>query len=179
MSRSLALAVSPILLSAAAPAAAQEVFAGLYGHGVDTPFTLHTGEGGVDVEAGYRFARLEALRIIGRPAPYLIASVNTRGDTSFVGAGLGWTLGKGPIYVRPGVGLVVHDGPAVRVGADGVRTDLGSRVLFEPEIALGTRVTDEASIEASWVHISHARLFNAHQNPGIDMMGVRLVLVLK
>jgi hypothetical protein len=40
-------------------------------------------------------------------------------------------------------------------------------------------VTDKVSIEASWVHISHARLFNSRQNPGIDMMGLRLVFALK
>jgi len=96
-----------------------------------------------------------------------------------VGGGLSWKLGKGPLYLRPGVGLVVHDGPRLRVGADGVRTDLGSPVLFEPEIALGARLSDRLSLEASWVHISNARLFNHRQNPGIDMMGLRLAFALK
>ena len=128
---------------------------------------------------GYRFARLDALELIGRPAPYLIASANTRGDTGFAGAGLSWKIGKGPLYLRPGIGLVVQDGPRLRVGGDGRRTDLGSRILFEPEIALGTKLSDKVSIEASWTHISHARLFNRQQNPGIDMMGVRLVFALR
>ena len=47
-------------------------------------------------------------------------------------------------------------------------------VLFEPEIAIGTDLSERVSVEASWVHISNARLFNREQNPGIDMMGVRL-----
>jgi hypothetical protein len=76
------------LISVTAPAAAQEVFAGAYVHGVDTPFTLETGEGGADIAAGYRFAPIDALGVIGRPAPYLVASLNTRGDTSFAGGGL-------------------------------------------------------------------------------------------
>ena len=64
-------------LIASGPAGAQEVFAGVYAHEVDTPFTLSVHESGADVAAGFRFGRIEALRIIGRPAPYVIASVNT------------------------------------------------------------------------------------------------------
>ena len=79
----------------------------------------------------------------------------------------------------PGVGVVVHNAPDVRVNpATGVRTDLGSRVLFAPEIALGIALAPRVSVEASWVHISNARLFNSQQNPGIDMIGVRANLKL-
>ena len=35
-----------------------------------------------------------------------VGSLNTRGDTSFAGAGVAWTIGEGPVYVRPGIGLV-------------------------------------------------------------------------
>ncbi len=163
----------------AVPALAQEVFGGTYVHGVSTPFTLETGEGGADIEAGYRFGRQGALAFIGKPAPYLFVSLNTAGDTGFVAAGLSWKLTLGPIYARPGIGLSLNDAPSRRVGADGVRTDLGSPVLFEPEIALGGKVTDKLSLEASWVHISGARLFNSQQNPGIDMLGVRLAYTLR
>jgi len=163
----------------AVPAQAQELFGGVYVHAVDTPFTLDTGEHGADIEAGYRFAPIEGLSAIGKPSPYLIASVNTAGDTSFAGAGLSWKIGKGPIYVRPGIGLVVHNAPSYRADpATGYRTDLGSRVLFEPELAIGTKLTPRLGIEASWVHVSHARLFNRDQNPGIDMMGLRLTYVV-
>jgi len=47
-------------------------------------------------------------------------------------------------------------------------------VLFEPEIALGYRIDERFSIEASWMHISQGQLFNGRQNPGIDMIGARL-----
>ena len=171
----LAIAIAAMAGLASAPAAAGEVFAGVYAHGVETPLTFHTGEEGVDLQLGYRFGGIEALAAVGKPAPYMIASVNAGGDTSFAGAGLGWRLGKGPVYVRPGVGLVVHDGPSDWIDpATGRHTELGSRVLFAPELGVGARVTDKLSVEASWVHISHARLFNGAQNPGIDMMGVRL-----
>lgn len=164
-----------LALFAAAPAAAQEVWGGVYSHAAATPFTLPTEEGGVDLQVGYRFAPIESLSAIGKPAPYVIASLNTAGDTSFAGVGLAWTIGKGRVYVRPGVGIVVHDGPRLRVSpTTGFRTDLGSRVLFEPELGVGVRIDTRISLEAHWTHISHARLFNSGQNPGIDMFGVRL-----
>jgi lipid A 3-O-deacylase len=179
MTRSLWLATALPLALAATPAAAQEAFMGAYVHGVETPFTIETGEGGADVEFGYRFDRQEALAVIGKPSPYLFASVNTQGDTSFAAAGLSWRLGMGPVYFRPGIGLSVNNGPGRRYSPDGKRTDLGSPVLFEPEMAVGARLSDKLSVEASWVHISGARLFNSQQNPGIDMMGVRLAYALR
>jgi hypothetical protein len=116
----------------APPAAAQEVFAGAYAHAVDTPLTLYTGEGGADFELGFRFAPQDALKFLGKPAPYVLASVNSQGDTSFAGGGLSWKFGKGPLFVRPGIGLIVHTGPRLCVGPNLKRTDLGSPVLFVP-----------------------------------------------
>lgn len=175
MIRASTLAAMAALAGTAQVAAAQEIYGGVYAHAVDTPFTFDTGEGGVDVQVGYRFAPIDALRAVGRPEPYVFASVNLDGDTNFAGVGISWKAEIGPVYLRPGIGLVIHDAPSLRVDpATGVRTDLGSRVLFEPEIALGTQLSPRLSVEASWVHISNARLFNSEQNPGIDMIGVRL-----
>lgn len=155
-----------------AAASAQEIYGGLYAHGVDTPFTFDTNEGGVDVQAGVRFDEIEALADV---QPYVFGSANLSGDTSFVGAGVSWKAEIGRLYVRPGVGLVIHDAPSLRVDPEtGMRTDLGSRVLFEPELAVGVDLDGRWSVEASWVHISNARLFNSEQNPGIDMMGLRV-----
>ena len=173
--KALAVAITALAGLGAAPAAADEVFAGAYVHGVETPLTFYTGEDGADVQLGYRFEGIEALAAVGKPAPYLIASLNSGGDSSFAGAGLSWKLGKGPVYLRPGVGLVVHDGPSDRIDpVSGRHTELGSRVLFAPEVALGLKVSPRLAVEASWVHVSHAQLFNGTQNPGIDMMGVRV-----
>ena len=88
------LAAAALVASAAVPAQASEVFVGAYVHEVETPFTFDTNESGVDVELGYRFASIEALKFIGKPAPYVIASVNTAGDTSFAGGGLSWKIGN-------------------------------------------------------------------------------------
>ena len=177
MLKPIALLATAATLAAIPPSAhAQEVFGGVYAHAVDTPFTLETTEtGSVDIAAGVRFEGIEALGFIGSPEPYVVGSLNLSGDTSFAGAGLAWTIGKGPFYVRPGIGLVVHDGPELRVNpATGLRTDLGSRVLFEPEIGVGYRFSERASVEAHWMHISQGQIFDSDQNPGIDMIGVRV-----
>jgi hypothetical protein len=155
----------------AAPAHAGEVYGGVYAHAVDTPFTLDSGEDGVDLQAGYRF---DPILPLAKIEPYVFGSVNTDGDTKFAGIGVSRKFDLGAVYLRPGVGLVVHDAPSLRVSpASGLRTDLGSRVLFEPEIAIGMAVAPRVSLEASWVHISNARVFNSQQNPGIDAIGVR------
>ena len=166
--RLLALALAFAL---AAPAQAGEIFGGLLAHDVDSPLTKSGFEGGADFELGWRGGRIGGLGAIGAPSPYLFGSLHTGGETHFAAAGLSWRIG-GRVFVRPGIGVAVHtrDSHVVR---DGFRADLGSRILFEPELGLGYRVGDRVSVEASWVHISHAQLFS-RQNPGMDSIGLRL-----
>jgi lipid A 3-O-deacylase len=177
MIRTIALAAAVASIAPAAPALAGELYGGVYKHAVDTPFTLDTQERGIDLQLGYRLGPVLPLAKI---EPYVFGSINSEeGGTDFVGAGVGRKFSLGGAYVRPGVGLVVHNAPDVRVNpATGLRTDLGSRVLFAPEIAIGMAVAPRISVEASWVHISNARLFNSRQNPGIDMIGLRANLRL-
>jgi hypothetical protein len=157
------------------PALGQEAFVGVYAHGVDTPFSLHTGEGGTNFAVGYRFPPLQALSVIGEPEPYVVGALNMSGDASFAGAGISWSFSKGALYVRPAIALVVHNGPDHRLNHTASRrTELGSRVVFEPEISVGYSFNKKLALEASWMHLSHARLFNSKQNPGIDMVGARL-----
>jgi len=54
------------------------------------------------------------------------------------------------------------------------RVDLGSPITFEPELAVGWRITPKMALEASWIHLSHATLFS-RQNRGMDSMGVRMI----
>jgi len=155
---------------AAAPASAQEVFGGLYVHDVDTGLTKSGIEEGVDLELGWRGERIRALRFIGSPSPHAFVSLNSSGNTHFAAAGIGWKIGR-TVYVRPGIGLAVHTGPGSVVPGDD-RIDFGSRILFAPEIGFGVQLSPRASVEASWVHLSHAQLFSP-QNPGLDTIGVR------
>jgi len=165
------LAVS--LAAIASPAAAGELFGGVYIHDVDTPLTLSGVEGGADIQLGWRGGR------IGRTPlqPYIFGAVNTAGETNYAAAGLSAKFGK-QVYIRPGLGIAVHTGSARnREDPTNGKIDFGSRVLFEPELNIGTEINDRLSVEVSWVHMSHAQLFGK-QNPGIDNFGVRLNLKL-
>jgi lipid A 3-O-deacylase len=165
------LPLAALALAAATPAAAGEVFGGLYVHGVDTPFTLGgSPEGGVDVQLGFRGGPI----IPGtKLEPYLFGALNSKGDTNYAAAGLSWKFGD-RIYIRPGLGLAIHTGSSENftVGGDD-DIEFGSRILFEPELGIGARISERLTIEASWVHLSHATLFSG-QNPGIDNIGARL-----
>jgi lipid A 3-O-deacylase len=99
------------------------------------------------------------------------------GNTNVAAAGLSWKFGD-KVYVRPGIGLAIHDDKIKQFRADGRRLDLGSRILFEPEIAVGATISDKWAAEISWVHISNAQLLSG-QNPGMDFIGARLVFALK
>jgi len=163
--------VALFALAAATPAEASEVFAGLLAHVVETPLTRGGFEDGADIEIGWRGGRIRALGFIGAPSPYVFASAATGGDTHFAAAGLSWRLG-GRLFARPGLGIAVHTRSNHGV-VNGIRTDLGSRVLIAPEIGIGYQVSARVAIEATWVHVSHAQLLS-RQNPGMDSIGIRL-----
>jgi len=158
-----------LLLAVAAPARAGEIFGGLYVHDVDTPLNLSGVENGVDAQFGYRWDR------IGRTPlqPYLFGALNSAGDTSYAAVGISAKFGD-RLFVRPGLGIAVHSGSAANVDQpENNHIEFGSRVLFEPELGIGFSISDSATLEASWVHMSHAQLFG-RQNPGIDNIGARL-----
>jgi hypothetical protein len=163
------------LLVAIAPTAANagEIFGGIHVHDVKTPLDKSGIEDGLDFSVGYRGGRM-----FGTPLqPYIFGALNSAGQTDYAAAGISARFGLGGgWYIRPGVGLAIHDGSAGKF----YRTDkiaFGSRVLFEPEIGIGTRLNRKLSIEASWVHMSHAQL-EGRENPGIDNLGFRVNLAL-
>ncbi len=163
-----AFAVCAVLAVAVPSAAsASEIFGGLYVHDVDTPLSISGIEGGADVQLGWRGNR------IGRTPlqPYVLGSLHTKGDTHFAAAGISAKFGD-RVFIRPGVGIAVHSGSA----GNFQRTDriaFGSRILFAPELGIGARISDRATVEASWIHLSHGQLFG-RQNPGMDSLGFRL-----
>jgi hypothetical protein len=162
------------LFALSSAARADELFGGVHLHDVKTPVDDAGIEHGVDLSLGYRASPVGHLWT-GALEPYVFAAVNSVGDTSYgaVGISAKFPLGGGA-YFRPGIGIAVHTGSAGKY----YRTDkiaFGSRVLFEPEIAIGTQVSKRVSVEASWVHMSHAQLFGK-ENPGIDNLGMRINL---
>jgi hypothetical protein len=164
--------LSPILLLVAAvPAHSGEVFGGVYVHDVKLPTDKSGIEDGMDLQLGYRGGAIGPTPL----QPYLFGALNTAGQTSYAAVGLSAKFGHS-IYIRPGLGIAIHNGSADKF----FRTDkiaFGSRVLFEPELGIGTHINNRLSVEASWVHMSHAQLFG-RENPGIDNLGVRLNLAL-
>ena len=164
-----------VLIALAAPAAAHagELFGGVYVHDVKTPLDKSGIEGGADVMLGYRGGSIGHTPL----QPYIFGALNTAGETSYAAVGLSAKFGRS-IYIRPGLGIAVHTGSAEKFqDPSNDKIDFGSRVLFEPELGVGAQINDRLSIEASWVHMSHAQLFG-RQNPGIDNLGVRLNLKL-
>jgi hypothetical protein len=164
----LLLAAAAALLGTPSAAYAGELFAGAYAQGVKTRLSLDADrEGGANVSLGVRGERIARTPL----QPYALVSANLGGGTNFLVAGLSVQFGE-RIYVRPGLGLAVHDGSASNFQLPD-RLAFGSRILFAPELSVGTRLNERTSIEASWLHFSHAQLFGK-QNPGIDNIGLRL-----
>lgn len=165
------LCAGSVVAGIPAAAHAGEIFSGLYVHDVKLPTDKSGLEDGMDVQLGYRGGRIGQTPL----QPYVFGALNTAGETSYAALGVAAKFGR-KVYVRPGIGLAIHNGSA----ADYYRRDkiaFGSRILFEPELAVGAQVNSRLSLEASWVHMSHATLFSP-ENPGIDNLGVRLNLAL-
>jgi hypothetical protein len=159
-----------------AAAHADELFGGVYVHDVKLPTNLSGLESGLDLQLGYRGPTIGHLWR-GALQPYGFIAINSAGNTNYGAVGLSarYSLGRN-WYFRPGLGLALHTGSAGKF----YRTDkiaFGSRVLFVPELNLGTQLNRRLSIEASWVHMSHAQL-RGRENPGIDNLGLRLNLAL-
>lgn len=169
---------SLLVAAASLPTAASagELFGGLYVHDVKLPTDESGIEPGFDVMVGYRGGTLWKPFAIALQ-PYAFGAINSAGQTSYAAAGLAtkFSLGRS-IFIRPGLGLAIHDGSAGKF-FNPDRIAFGSRVLFEPELGIGTRINPRLSIEASWVHMSHAQL-HGPENPGIDNLGARLTLGL-
>jgi lipid A 3-O-deacylase len=175
----------------AGPAAAGEVFAGVYAHDVDDGISYGQFEDGAQIVVGARTTALDELKFLGRPRVHLLAGVNTSGGTNYVATGLAWRFNINErLYVQPGIGVAVHDGrvnlpspdepglsPEERLKRQRdfqTKLDLGSRVLFEPELSIGWKATRRLSVELSWIHVSHAKLADDY-NPGLGDVGVRLL----
>jgi hypothetical protein len=170
MIRRAATALAFASLLGAEPAAAGELFAGAFAHDLSV-VAVGGFEHGAQLSLGYRTDPLTGLRIIGRPSLYGFGAANTAGGLNYGAAGLSWKWGD-RFYLRPGLGVGVHDGEVGRFQV-GNTLNLGSRVLAELELGAGAKITSRLSAEASFVHMSHGQLAG-RQNPGLDDIGVRM-----
>lgn len=191
MARAALIAVAAAFALAAGPAAAGEVFAGVYAHDVDDGISYGKFEDGAQIVAGVRTTALDELKFLGRPRVHLLVGVNTAGGTDYLASGLAWRFHLNErLYVQPGIGLAIHDSrvafpspdePGItpqerlkRIRDFQTKLDLGSRVLFEPELSVGWKATRRLSVELSWIHLSHGKLAGDY-NPGVGDVGVRLL----
>lgn len=191
MARVALIAVAMAVACTAGPAAAGEVFAGVYAHDVDDGISYGKFEDGAQIVAGVRTTALDELKFLGRPRVHLLVGVNTAGGTDYLASGLAWRFHLSErVYVQPGIGLAIHDSrvafpspnePGItpqerlkRIRDFQTKLDLGSRVLFEPELSVGWKATRRLSVELSWIHLSHGKLAGDY-NPGVGDVGVRLL----
>jgi len=154
----------------AGPASAGELIAGAFAH--DVSIVADGGfEHGAEIALGYRSDPLGPIPLIGKPSLYGFGAANTDGGLAYAAVGLSWKFG-GRFYVRPGLGIGIHDGHVGEFQV-GDQLNLGSRLLAELELGAGVQLTPRVSVEASWVHMSHAQIAGP-QNPGLDDVGVRM-----
>ena len=178
-------------------ARAAEAFVGVFAH--DVTFigkAIGVGaagrEGGADLQLGYRTAPIQGLSFIWKPQVHAFVSVNTENTSNFAAVGFDWRIGLGRrLYFRPAIGLAYTDGktglpPANAPGLSPAelarrtelyytRIDFGSKVLFEPGLALGVDLSDRVAVEATYTHLSNGQIFHQGKNQGLDDAGVRLV----
>jgi hypothetical protein len=170
--------VAAALIGSAAPALAhaQEAWIGLFAPDAHVGIADCCFERGADVQAGLRSGPLASVPSFGELRAYALGSANTSGGVPFaaVGAAWRWPIGATGVYVQPGLGGAVQFGSDAGRQLRPDRLYLGSRLLFEPELAVGWRGAGRWAVEAAYVHLSHAQLAG-RQNPGLDDVGLRVV----
>ena len=106
------------------------------------------------------------------PRIYLGASVGTGDGVDQVFGGFSWTADiTNRLFVELGLGGTVHNGKLD--GSSGKGPDLGCRLLFREQIALGYRVSDNWQILATADHSSHANLCDG-PNDGLSHAGLAI-----
>lgn len=178
-----ALAVSVL----AAPAAAEirEGRIGLTQHNICVADCDNADkESGPNVSGEVVFASPGFLRRAFSPRPYLAASLNTAGDTSFVAAGLHWNWNFAPGWsFEPGFGYAIHNGEITFPFPQGdPRNDpvsertlfFGSRDLFRTSIAITRDLPGPWGAQLMFEHLSHGQVLASGRNPGLDNIGLRL-----
>ena len=181
---SLTLAALPAMAAQAGPV--DEIRVGVLQHNICVLDCDNANkEDGPDISGEIVFNSPGFLNVIWSPRPYLVASVNTAGDTSFGGAGLHWNWDFASGWsLEPGFGYVVHDGELNFPFPQGdPRNDpisarkvyFGSRDLFRTSLAVNRDITDKWGAQVMYEHLSHGQVLGSGRNQGIDNIGVRVI----
>jgi len=197
------LILSSIAGLSASAAGAGEVYGGVYKHDMSFVRDLFGDEqklyeSGEDFELGWRSEKMEGWDLLKHPSLYVQTQINDAGNTNQISAGLTWKVkafNSDNIYIRPGWGLATHDGrlsipdpnevgitPQEKARREALAlepvNEYGSRVLWNLQFGVGYDLSDNASIEINWNHMSHAFLMKADEskgetNQGQDNLGIR------
>ncbi|MBN8606323.1 MAG: acyloxyacyl hydrolase [Caulobacterales bacterium] len=171
-------------LAPAARAGVDEVHVGVMQHNICVTNCKNADkEDGPNVEFQVSFDSPSFLNWAGSPQPYVMASVNTQGATSFGGFGLEWRWDFADGWaLEPGVGYVVHDGEVDNPYANGSpeaaafaeeHVLLGSEDLFRTSLALTRDFEGPWEAQILFQHLSHGQILGNGRNQGMDQVGVR------
>jgi len=171
-------------LAPAARAGVDEVHVGVMQHNICVTNCKNADkEDGPNVEFQVSFDSPSFLNWAGSPQPYVMASVNTQGATSFGGFGLEWRWDFADGWaLEPGVGYVVHDGEVDNPYANGSpeaaafaeeHVLLGSEDLFRTSLALTRDFEGPWEAQILFQHLSHGQILGNGRNQGMDQIGVR------
>lgn len=142
-------------------------------------------EDGPNVEFQVSFDSPGFLTWAGSPQPFIMASVNTAGNTSFAGAGLEWRWEFAEGWaLEPGVAYVMHDGATENPFPGGSPENvafseenvlLGSEDLFRTSIGLTRDFAGPWEAQLFFEHLSHGQIIGDSDghNQGIDQIGIR------
>jgi lipid A 3-O-deacylase len=171
-------------LAPAASAGVDEVHIGVMQHNICVTNCKNADkEDGPNVEFQVSFDSPSFLGWAGAPQPYVMASVNTQGNTSFGGFGLEWRWDFADGWaLEPGVGYVIHDGEVDNPYANGSpeaaafaeeHVLLGSEDLFRTSLALTRDFEGPWEAQILFQHLSHGQILGNGRNQGMDQIGVR------
>lgn len=174
-----ALAVAPT-----AHAGVDEVHVGVMAHNICVTDCKNADkEDGPNVELQVSFDSPGWLDWAGSPQPYVVASINTAGDTSFGGFGLEWRWQFSERWaLEPGAGYIVHNGELENPYANGTpeaaafaaeNLQLGSEDLFRTSLGLTRDFEGPWEAQLFFSHLSHGQILGDGRNQGVDQMGVR------
>jgi hypothetical protein len=146
------------------------VSTGVLAHDVDGLWSGSRREGGVDLNVEIILSRPNLALPTGIVRPNFGVTVNDRGDTSKLYAGLIWEVDTpSGIFMNVGVGAALHDGE-LEAGRGG-KKGLGSRLLFRIPMEVGYTLNRRHRLSIAFAHVSNAYL--ADPNEGLDTLGLR------
>lgn len=180
-----AFGAAALALTPTAQAGVDEIHVGVMQHNICVIDCKNADkEDGPNIEVQVSFDSPSWLGWAGSPQPYIMASANTAGDTSFGGFGLEWRWEFADGWaLEPGFGYVVHDGElrnpfpngspeAAAFAAENVQ--FGSRDLFRTSLGLTRDFEGPWEAQIFFSHLSHGQILGEGRNQGLDQAGIRL-----